>query len=104
MLASQLGVEEELVTEVYGKVEAGLYDILAIKRASFTTEEAYTEAIASQLDEILKENGMALDSDIIDTMAEYITENHTDDMEINDTHISNIIFSYYDAYVSKMMG
>ena len=104
MLASQLGVEEELVAEVYGKVEAGLYDILAIKRASFATEEAYTEAIASQLDEILKENGMALDADIIDTMAEYIAENHTDDMEINDTHISNIIFSYYDAYVSKMIG
>ena len=89
------GVEAE---ELYDNVKTGLNEVLSAKREDYETEEEYKADVTDKLDTTLKDNGIELEPEIVDTMADYIIENYGDKTEITDQDITDALLSYYDAY------
>jgi uncharacterized membrane protein required for colicin V production len=88
--------------EVYDNVKSGLNETLQINKNDFETEEEYVAAVSDSLDTTLKENNINLEKDIVDSMAEYVSENLSDKEEITDDDINDVIISYYDAYLEYL--
>ena len=91
------GVNEE----IYENVKTGLNETLQIKKDTFETEQEYVEAVSSSIDSTLKDNGIELEEEIVDKMAEYVSDNFSDIEEISDDEINDLILSYYDAYLAS---
>ena len=101
IMSEQLGLGEN-ADQLYTEVKEGLTDVLAINKSDYADEAEYKEAVTESLDSTLKDNGIALEADIVAEMADYITENYADTSEITDEDINNAILSYYDAYAEYL--
>ena len=105
LISSSIGLDED-ATEVYNNVKEGMKDVLAIKPTDYPdTEEGkeqYKEDLSKELDTTLKENGIELEPEIIDGIADYIDENVEIKDEYTDEEINDVILSYYDAYVKYL--
>ena len=102
VMKEQIGLPED-ADQIYESVKGGLNETLKIDRESFAEGEAgdaeYKAAVSTSIDETLKANDIVLEPEIVDTMADYVTENFADKEEITDDEINDIILSYYDAYL-----
>jgi len=74
-------------------------NLITVNKSDFESEEEYTEKISEELDSMLTENGIEIEKEIVDGMAEYFTDNFSDASEITDEMASDVILSYYDAYL-----
>ncbi|MBO7304437.1 MAG: CvpA family protein [Clostridia bacterium] len=102
VMSQQAGLSPEMV-DVYDNVKTGLNDeVLQINKDDYATDEEYVEAVSGSLDTVLKQNNIELEPEIVDTMAEYISEHHSELSEITDDEINDIILSYYDAYLDYL--
>ena len=90
------GAAQDTYERVKEKINSNL---VTVNRADYATTEEYTEKISEELGLLLSENGIELEEEITYGMAEYYAENFSDAKEITDDMASDIIFSYYDAYV-----
>lgn len=97
IMADQLGLDEDVV-ELYENIKTDFSDILAIDKDSFATEDEYREEVAVKVSASLEENGILLEEEIVDGMADYICDNFSDVEEITDEQINEAILSYYSAY------
>ncbi len=102
VMTENLGLSPE-TQQTYENVKAGLNETLKIDRESFAEGEAgeaeYKAAVSDSIDETLKENGITLEPDIVDEMANYVAENMSEVDEITDEELNDVILSYYDAYI-----
>ncbi len=99
IMAQSLGLGEE-AAEVYENVKDGINGILSINHEDYATPDEYKEAVADTLNATLSEQGINLDSEIIDGMADFVEKNFKEHDELSDEDINKIILSYYDAFVS----
>ena len=74
-------------------------NLVTVDKSDYATEEEYTEKISDELNILLTENGIELEAEIVFEMAEFYTKNFSDATEVTDEMASDIIFSYYDAYL-----
>ena len=94
-----------------GKIElviannAGAYALERAAKAGIKTatvlkkELGSAEAFEQKIKDLLTENGIEIEKEIVDGMAEYFTDNFSDASEITDEMASDVILSYYDAYL-----
>ncbi len=109
-MAAEMGMGEDM-HQLYEEVRGGLFDTLSISKEE-KTEEEYKAEVSTSLDTILKDNGIELDSDIVDGMADYIYDNYDElnmvDIEegsqLSEQKMNEIIFSYFDAYKDYING
>ena len=90
------GVSEDVVA-VYENLKTGLQDVTALRKDDYETDEEYKGAVSDKLDETLKGEGIELEADIIDKMADYVADNYAG-AELSDADVDDILISYYDAY------
>ena len=99
VMSNGAGVSEDSF-EIYEDVKASLNkDVLTINREDFETDGEYIEEVSLALDTALQDSGIELDSEILDSMAEYIAENFSEAEELTDEMACDIFLSYYDAYL-----
>ncbi len=102
IMSENLGLSEETM-QVYEDVKTGLNETIKINRKDYAEgddgEKEYRSAVSKSLDTTLKDNGITLEPEIVDTMADYVADNFADKEEITDDELNDIILSYYDAYV-----
>lgn len=104
-MAQQMGMGEDM-HQMYEEVRGGLLNTLSISKED-KTEEEYKAEVSTSLDTVLKDNGIELDTEIVDGMANYIYDNYDelnladvgDDAELSEQKMNDIIFSYFDAYM-----
>jgi hypothetical protein len=104
-MAQQMGMGEDM-HQLYEDVRGGLFNTLAISKEEKTEEEYKTE-VSTSLDTLLKDNGIELEAEIVDGMADYIYENYDElnmagleeGSEISEQKMNDVIFSYFDAYM-----
>lgn len=102
VMADKSGISED-AADTYENIKNAINsDVLSIEKSDYETEEEYVEEISSALDTVLKNNDISLDGEIVDGMAKYVADNFSDISEIGDREASDIIFSYYDAYLEYM--
>ena len=89
----------EVTAETYEKVTEGIKDVVSIDKNEYATEEEYVGAISEKLDNTLLENGITVDKEIVDGMAQHVADNYSDKNDLTDAEINDIILSYYDAYI-----
>ena len=107
-MADKMGGDSDMHA-MYEEVRAGLSDTLSITKEGKTEEEYKTEVSAS-LDTVLKNNGIELESGIVDGMSDYIYDNYDElnkaatdgDSQLSEQEMNDIIFSYYEAYIDHM--
>ncbi len=93
----------EIDEETYANVTNGIKDVINIKKSDYATEEEYVDAISDKLDTTLSENGIEVDDDILEGMAQHVADNYADkEGELSDSEIDDIILSYYDAYAEYL--
>lgn len=104
VMAEETGMGEN-ATETFESIKESINsDILTIKKEDYG-EEGYDEYVAdvsTAIDTMLKENEIELEKEIVDSMAEYVAENYSDVEKISDEEASDIILSYYDAYLEYL--
>ena len=103
MLSSQLGTDANVV-ETYDSVKNGMQEVIAVDRAQYDTDEEYETARNEKLNETLTENNITLTDEEIDGIGDYIDEHYGEDNELTDEEFNDIIFSYYDVYMSLQSG
>lgn len=102
VMSQQAGLGEDTL-ETYESIKTGINEnILSIEKEDYETEEEYVEEISTALDTTLKENNITLEKEIVDTMAQYVADNFSEVEEITDEQASDIILSYYDAYLEYL--
>ena len=107
-MAQQMGMGEDM-HQMYEDVRDGLFDTLSISKED-KTEEEYKAEVSTSLDTILKDNGIEIDTEIVDGMADFIYQNYDElnmvdlggDTELSEQKMNEIIFSYFDAYMDYM--
>ena len=102
MLSNQFG-GDVTVAETYESVKSGLKDVVAIDRDAYSEEE-YKAIRNETLNNTLVANNITLSADEIDGIGNYIDENYGDTNELSDEQFNDIIFSYYDVYLSLQSG
>ncbi len=107
-MADQMGSDENM-HELYEEVRGGLSDTLAISKEGKTEEEYKTE-VSKSLDTVLKNNGIELESGIIDGMSDYIYDNYDElnkvdadgDSQLSEQEMNDIVFAYYESYINHI--
>lgn len=97
-MAEKLGTGED-TAELYENVKSGFNETLKINKSDYATDEEYTSAISDSLDQTLKANGIEIEVEIVDEMADYVAENFSEVENVTDEELNDIILSYYDAYI-----
>ncbi len=89
--------------ESYQNIKTDFKDIISIAKpnpADTVAYDAYLDDVASAINDTLVEEGIELEADIIDTMAEYVAENYGGTTtELSDDEFNDIMLNYYDAYL-----
>lgn len=101
----ELGLTQETL-DTFNNVKDGLTEnVLSLDKASYGEDtEAYVNDVAAALDTTLTEQGIELDQDILDGMAEYISENDETISALetmDDATVSNILIQYYASYIAS---
>lgn len=107
LMAGKVGVEG-VTEETYESVKSGVKELLTIKKEEKTDEE-YKEEVKTTLNKTLKENDIEVSEEIVTEMAQYVTDNyedlHIDEFgDLDDDKISDVLISYYDAYLKYQNG
>ena len=102
VMANKAGIDEKAL-ETFDNIKTGISDnVLTIEKENYATEEEYVKEISDALDTTLKENEIELEKGVIDKMAEYVSEHFSDVETLTDEGATDIIFSYYDAYLEYL--
>ena len=97
-----LNLDEETL-DTFNNVKEGLTEtVLTLDKSSYGEDtEAYVADVAEALDTTLTENGIELDEETIETMAQYISDNNDLISELetmDDATLTNILIQYYLTY------
>ncbi len=105
LMCQSMGIEGD-AAQVYEDLKQGLNDVAAITPDSYETEEEYHEALGETLNQTLVNNGIELEEEVLDTMTGYVgdyleeaRENGTLEEQLTDENVTEIILTYYDAYL-----
>lgn len=99
-IATNVTVDGVEIEVTYEDVKESVSDVLAVKKDNFATEEEYKEELSKTLDNALTDNGIELESEVVDGIADYIDENYSDFIgELTDEQFNDIILEYYDVYL-----
>ena len=90
------------VTVTYDEIKTGMNDVLAVKKDNYATTEEYMEVLSGTLDDTLRDNGIELEEEIVDSIAEYIDTNYSDTEDLTDEEFNDILLHYYDAYLDYL--
>ncbi len=89
--------------ETYDNVKGSINGIVTMEKPSKDDSEAYSvylSNVSDKIDETLKTEGITLEKEIIDGMAEYVAENYGGaSAELTDGQFNDIMLNYYDEYV-----
>lgn len=104
-LAGSLDTDTD-ITLLYEDVKAGFEGITEIDRN--LEKDEYVNEVAVKLEDSLINNGIELEADVIDGMAEHVYENYDEifssgdgdsDGTLSDYEMNNVMLSYYEVYL-----
>lgn len=93
--------EEVDIEEVYEDVKTSVSDLLTTVNNNDITPEEKKAEVVSSLDTTLKENNIALDEEIVDSIADHVIENFEGVEALSDEDINKALLQFYDAYASS---
>lgn len=99
MLTGNLNSTGFGVDATYDDLKSSMEDVLYVKNKDYNTDAERIAAITNSLDENLKDNGITLETGVVENIAKYIDENYSDETKLTDDEFNDILLSYYDAYV-----
>ena len=98
VLTSAMGEE---AAELYENVKAGISDVLSVSKDG-KTEEEYKAEVSEKLDTTLKDNGIEVEEEILNSMVDFVNENSDQLSNIAEEDLDTVILSYFDAYAKYM--
>ncbi len=108
---SNTGGDSITVTEeTYDNVKSGVKDIVNINQNHNAAEiekgteeyDNYVADVSDALSNTFVENGFEVEKDVVDQMAEYVFDNHKENVdELSDDEANSIILNYYSAYLNS---
>ena len=99
MLASQLDNSGFVSEDTYDNLKSTMTEVLAVKNNDFSSRDEYMEALSATLDENFRENGIEIEKEIVDNIAEYIDEKYPKATSLTDEQFNDVLLSYFDAYI-----
>ena len=98
VLTSAMGEE---AAKLYENVKAGISDVLSVTKDG-KTEEEYKAEVSEKLDTTLKDNGIEVEEEILNSMVDFVNENSDQLSNIAEEDLDTVILSYFDAYAKYM--
>lgn len=99
IMAGELGLDDDSL-EKFEDLKGDLNGVLAVNSATYDTEEEKAAAVTDALNEALIENNIQLSDDVVGEMTDYLINNVEPGAVVTDEIVFDVIFSYYDAYLS----
>ena len=87
------------VTVSYDTLKDDMKDVLSVDRDNYQSDDEYMDALSMALDTTLRDNGIEIDDEIVDSIAEYIDSEYSSVTELTDEQFNDILLNYYDAYL-----
>lgn len=88
----------------YESLKEDMNRVTSIDRNAYGSSEEYIEAISTSLDSTLADHGIEMEADIVDAIAEYISEEYSNIDELSDEQFNDMLLHYYDAYLEYVAG
>ena len=102
VMADSFGGNGVITEETYENVKEGINEILSIEKEDYADDpDGYVNAISDSLDKTFTENGIELEQEVVDKMAEHVANNYSEVESLTDQEINDIILSYYNAYLES---
>ena len=104
-LISTLSTNIELgddVTITYDELKSDMNNVLSVKKDNYDSDEEYMEALSGTLDDTLRNHGIELEKDIVDSIAEYVDKEYSETEEFTDEEFNDVLLHYYDAYLNYL--
>lgn len=107
-LSTSIDLGNGVTVEVsYDSIKDGMNDVLSVKRENYFNDDQYMSDLSDALDNTLKENGIEIEKEVVDAMAEYmdteyIQTNVIKNDTLNDEQFTDILLNYYDAYLDYL--
>lgn len=96
LLSSKVEIDGD-IEEMYENLREDMGSVLAV-------DPSDKEALSNELGTVLYDNGINLDKGVIDNMADYISENHSEVSSLTEEDLDYLILNYYDAYLEYIEG
>ena len=87
------------ITVSYDTVKAGIDKVLQLDKENFDNFIEYKDELVETLDGVLQENGIEIEEDIVDSIANYIDKNYSNLDVLTDEQFNDVLLHYYDAYL-----
>lgn len=87
------------ITVSYDTVKAGIDKVLQLDKEDFDNFIEYKDELVETLDGVLQENGIEIEEDIVDSIANYIDKNYSSLDVLTDEQFNDVLLHYYDAYL-----
>lgn len=101
ILTDNLTADSEQLAVTYENVKNDVSAILSTKQSDYVNKKAYLIALTNRLDEGLKNNGIALEKNVVRSIAEYVDENLSGKTELTEEEFNDVILSYYSAHIEE---
>lgn len=92
--------------EAYQNIKTDFNTIITMNKPDPQDEEAYNsylDTVSASINESLVAEGITLEEDILDSMAEYVAENYGgSEKALSDSEFNDIMLSYYDSYLESI--
>ena len=96
------GETQNGVTVSYESLKNGMNNVLSVKEENYETKEEYLSNLSGTLDTTLRDHGIELEREIVDSIAEYVDENYSHTVELSDEEFNDVLLHYYDAYLEYL--
>ena len=96
------GETQNGVTVSYESLKNGMTTVLSVKEENYETKEEYLDNLSGTLDTTLRDHGIELEREIVDSIAEYVDENYSHTVELSDEEFNDVLLHYYDAYLEYL--
>lgn len=90
------------VTITYDELKGEMNNLLSVKKEDYETDSEYMEALSGTLDDTLRNHGIELEKEIVDSIAEYVDKEYAGKEEFTDEEFNDVLLHYYDAYLDYM--
>ncbi|MBQ2875670.1 MAG: CvpA family protein [Clostridia bacterium] len=94
IMAEDMGLGEE-ADALYDNVIDGLSGINDIDPDSYATPEEYTAAVSDSIKDTLTSNGITVEQEMIDSLADFAAQKHKADGDLSEDDVQDVILEYY---------
>ncbi|MBO7196581.1 MAG: hypothetical protein J6V80_04550 [Clostridia bacterium] len=90
------------VSVSYDELKKSMNEVLEVKRDDYSSKDAYISALKESIYEEFEDEGIELEDEVLQNIAEHIEDNYSDTDELTDEEFNDIMLNLYESYFNYL--